>query len=226
MSDALTTTSILSAFSQEISEHGGKVSNLFHDQLGGRLFVRSTLPQSGDVKAKDRVQGGVALKAHGSQVSIYPYVFRLVCQNGAIMAQALASRRVSAMFDFDPERAVTEIREAVAMCCEPSVFTASLNGIRGVVDAHADMALNLLPMLSRVPSGLMDRIMERFFRDGDESPFGFMNAITSVARDTADPETKWNLEELGGGIAVAAPVTMPKTPPARAVRRRELELVS
>jgi len=27
-----------------------------------------------------------------------------------------------------------------------------------------------------------------------------LNAITALARDTADPEQKWNLEELGGGI--------------------------
>ncbi len=27
-----------------------------------------------------------------------------------------------------------------------------------------------------------------------------MNAVTSVARDTADPEVRWRLEEMGGGI--------------------------
>jgi hypothetical protein len=27
-----------------------------------------------------------------------------------------------------------------------------------------------------------------------------MNAVTSVARDTADPEVRWPLEEMGGGI--------------------------
>jgi len=27
-----------------------------------------------------------------------------------------------------------------------------------------------------------------------------MNAVTSVARDTRDPELRWRLEELGGGI--------------------------
>jgi hypothetical protein len=27
-----------------------------------------------------------------------------------------------------------------------------------------------------------------------------MNAITSLARDTRDPERRWRLEELGGGM--------------------------
>ncbi len=32
-----------------------------------------------------------------------------------------------------------------------------------------------------------------------------MNAVTSVARDTRDPVTRWRLEELGGQIAVTQP---------------------
>jgi hypothetical protein len=42
--------------------------------------------------------------------------------------------------------------------------------------------------------------MERFFQEADRSRFALMNAVTSVARDTRDPEVRWRLEELGGGI--------------------------
>jgi hypothetical protein len=30
-----------------------------------------------------------------------------------------------------------------------------------------------------------------------------MQAITSVARDSRDPDLRWELEELGGGVAAA-----------------------
>ena len=226
MSNALTTASILAAFSQEITAHGGNVSDVFNDKNGHRLFVRSTLPQVGDVKAKDRLQGGVALKAHGGEIVIHPYVFRLVCKNGAIMAQSLASRRLSAMFEFDPEQTLAGVREAVGSCCEPTVFTASLDEIRATRDVHADMALNMLPMLRHLPAKFITQIMQRFFEDGDQSRFGLMNAVTSVARDTTDPETKWKLEELGGGVPAIASSDLPKAPAARASRRRELALVS
>lgn len=222
MSNALTTASVLSAFSQEITAHGGTVSNVYHDEPGGRLFVRSILPQTGDVQPRDRLQGGVALKAHGNQVSVFPYVFRLVCQNGAIMAHSLASRRISMVFEFDPEQAVSDVREAVAICSAADVFTSSLSDIRTTLNAQADLALNLLAFVDRVPPALIGRIMERFFHDGDESRFGLMNAITAIARDATNPETKWDLEELGGGIALPAPNRLPKTPHAKAVRRREL----
>jgi hypothetical protein len=52
--------------------------------------------------------------------------------------------------------------------------------------------------------------MERFFQEGDRSRLALMNAVTSVARDTPDPEVRWRLEELGGGIPVGrAPVLQP-----------------
>ena len=40
-----------------------------------------------------------------------------------------------------------------------------------------------------------------------------MNAVTSVARDTRDPELRWRLEEFGGGIPVAMPERDPGGPP-------------
>jgi hypothetical protein len=37
-----------------------------------------------------------------------------------------------------------------------------------------------------------------------------MNAVTSVARDTQDPDLRWRLEELGGGLPVErCPTTDP-----------------
>jgi hypothetical protein len=52
--------------------------------------------------------------------------------------------------------------------------------------------------------------------------FGFMNAVTAVARDTRDPETRWRLEELGGAVPLVRP-TRPK--PLRGAVRLETTLV-
>jgi hypothetical protein len=50
---------------------------------------------------------------------------------------------------------------------------------------------------------MMAMILGRFTSGADRSRFGLMNAVTSVARDTHDPELRWRLEELGGGIPAA-----------------------
>jgi len=227
MSNSLTTACVLQAFSQEIGRHGGTVKDTFDD--GERLFVRSVLPHIDEVRANDRLQGGVALKACDGEVWVHPYVFRLVCKNGAIMAQAVASRHVRAVFEWDQEEAVADVREAVRACCAPEVFGASSQQIRSVRDAEVDLALNVLPMLSRMPANMggrfVQQIVQRFFAEGDQSRFGLMNAITSVARDTADPEARWDLEEFGGGIPVEAPGAVPRMPRG-AARRSRTALVS
>jgi hypothetical protein len=43
-----------------------------------------------------------------------------------------------------------------------------------------------------------------------------MNAVTSVARDTRDPELRWRLEELGGGVPIAVRPRSPRPDEAHA----------
>ena len=77
-------------------------------------------------------------------------------------------------------------------CCAPESFAAAVEGMRSAHETKADVALTLLPLLSRLSSRddsarlIMD-IMERFTEDADSSRFGLLNAVTSVARDTRDP---------------------------------------
>jgi hypothetical protein len=43
-----------------------------------------------------------------------------------------------------------------------------------------------------------------------------MNAVTSVARDTRDPELRWRLETFGGGIPVIEATPQPRPGSLRA----------
>ncbi len=210
----LTTSEIRDLFAEEIGFRSGRVTDTFDDGL--RIFTRSVLPQLDDVQPKDRVQGGVALKATPEEICVYPYVFREVCRNGAIMAHSLQAHRLVLSDDETPEEAASAIREAIGACCLDEVFANSVKEIRSSVVADVDLALTLLPYLSRLSGGSSNDIvalmLERFFGDGNSSRFGLMNAVTSVARDTTDPEDRWRLEELGGGIAAGI---LPQ-PPANA----------
>src|SRR5690348_13979258 len=89
----LTTAGILDVFAEEIStQHGGRVSDAFDD--GRRLFARSVLPRIEALRPGDKVQGGVALRANEQEIWLHPYLFRLVCRNGAIIAQTLSTRHL------------------------------------------------------------------------------------------------------------------------------------
>jgi hypothetical protein len=207
--DWLTTADIKAIFAEEILSAGGTVSETFDD--GTRLFARSILPWVREIRQKDKLQGGVALRATVREVWVHPYVFREVCSNGAIMAHAIQTQHIEDLDCLTPEEATPLVRAAVQACCVEEAFTAATEEISAAGTIEADLALNMLPLLSRLRSHfateILSDIMNRFFRDADRSRFGLMNAVTSVARDTRDPEVRWRLEELGGGIPAGRPPT-------------------
>jgi len=207
-----TTDEIKTLFAEEIAAAGGVVSDTFDDRR--RLFTRSVLPRLREVATGDRVQGGVALMATEGEVSVHPYVYRLVCKNGAIVAHAIQTRQIEGCDFVTPEEVIGAVREAIRECCADDAFSAAAEQIRSARQTQADFALALLPHLARlsprVAAPVADLILERFSQGSDRSRFGLMNAVTSVARDTADPEVRWRLEEMGGGICAGlTPVPRP-----------------
>ena len=94
-------------------------------------------------------------------------------------------------------------------------FTEGVEEVRSATETSLDQALDLLPLLLRMPHPnnprIIREILSRFFEETDRSRFALMNAVTSVARETRDPALRWRLEELGGGIPVSRP-THPVSP--------------
>jgi len=216
----LTTHDLSEAFGEQIEGLGGRVSQCFDD--GERLFERSILPSPREVRRGDALQGGVALLAADHEVRVHPYVFRQVCSNGAIMAHAVETRRIEVPeWSADVDEFVAYVRETVRACAGVDVFAGEVAEIRSSVDREADFALTVLPLLDRLPEAMrvtmMGMIAGRFFSGEDRSRYGLMNAVTSVARDTKDPDVKWRLEEMGGRVAAMQPV--PRRPVGVAINR-------
>jgi hypothetical protein len=203
------TPDIRTAFAEEIESLSGRVTHTYDD--GKRLFARAALPPTVEIHPGDHVRGGVAVHAGGSCIEVYPYTFRLICSNGAIAAQALEGKRLERVRgtevvapSYDVAVVLSELRVAVCACASPTAFASTTRQMRTATEIAADVALNLMPLLSSLPPAMAQRwlpsILRRFSRGGDGSVFGMMNAVTAVARDVRDEETRWRLEALGGSI--------------------------
>ena len=204
-----TTDDIREAFADEIATLGGTVPDVYDD--GHRLFARAILPADDEIRPGDRVRGGVAVRAVGSEIMVHPYTYRQVCTNGAIAAHALETRRIERLeatevfvARYEVSVVQAELRTAIQAAAAKRSFETMVQEMRAASEVEADFALNLLPMLARLPAGMIGewvpRIFERFTDDGDRSGFGLMNAVTSVARDVRDPDVRWRLEALGGAV--------------------------
>jgi hypothetical protein len=250
--EGLTTARVLAVFAEEVRARRGEVTQTFDD--GKRLFSRAVLPHVAEVGPGDQVRGGVAIKATGDGVWLYPYTFRRICSNGAIAARTLEERSIADPHLQQPELVLEAVRSTVEACCKAEVFTGAVGEMRKGREATAtDLLLLILPLLSRssdLVSGLIERsvrekkapdtntpqatalevleseailsalmpalfrrsaphhgdlmtgVLSRYGKEGDRSRFGLAQAITAVARDVQDPELKWDLEKLGGAVAL------------------------
>jgi hypothetical protein len=202
---------IREALEQEALELGGSVPDVYAE--GDLLFARAVLPDTAEVRPGDRIHGGVAVRTHDTEILVHPYTFRAVCTNGAIAACATGSRVVERVGLAAPTAMINavleEFRAAVRACAAPAALDGTVNAMRSATQREADMLLHILPLLPQVPPGvrasILRMIVRRFDAEGDRSVFGLVNAVTSVARDTTDPETRWRLEELGGGMLAWVP---------------------
>lgn len=209
------TGEMLEAFSQEIARLGGAVTESFDD--GKRLYVRSTLPGQREVRAGDNVQGGVAMRATETDVRVHPYIFRIVCANGAIRAETTQTRIIEREQPLG--NPIVILRDAVLACATPAAFDRSASEMRSAMQAEADFALSLMPFLKTLPPDeaerMLDSVLREFHHGRDRNGFGLMNAVTATARETRDPELRWKLEALGGGIgALLKPMTPIRRPSA------------
>jgi hypothetical protein len=219
----LTTGNILDIFTEEVQTRQGRVTDTFHDR--GRLFVRSLLPHVADARPMDSMQGGLALRATSEELWLHPYLFRHVCRNGAIMAHTIESLHVECLGAYSLEEGSAMLRQAIADGSADNVFATSIHRIRSSATIEVDDLLNLIPHLSYFQDAGMGRflaeILVRFSGGRDRTHFGFMNAVTSVARETEDPDERWRLEEWGGAVGARLLPRRPSNAPARAAMKRE-----
>ena len=210
------TSEISRVFADEISTLGGSVSDTYDD--GSCLFVRAQLLAERDVSPGDTLKGGIALRTVGPVVSVHPYTYRKICSNGAIAAQVTGTREIRRVeFESATEfvaGAIEELRFSVRQCANPAVFEKTTRDMAFTRHVMAEAMIQMLPVLERVPADYREHIIAMLGREfaaaNDGTYYGVMNAITAVARDTIDPQTKWQLEEFGGSIPALA---------RRAVRR-------
>jgi hypothetical protein len=211
-------------FIEEIDAQHGRVESIVDD--GRRLYCRATLPLTDEVAPGDRIKGGAALRATASGALISPFLLRVVCANGVIVSQSLGARHIVGFAELSEEDLEGAIRDAIRTSCAQEVFAEAAEMIRAArgrgFRGHQMALRQLLRRDFTDGIRLIPEVMNRFRAEGDRSAFGLMNAVTSVARDTADPETRWRLEALGGAIA-AGRLPVPSRPGDAVLRLIEAE---
>jgi len=205
------------AFGEEIDALGGSVTGCYDD--GERLFMRAVLPLADDVAPGDTINAGIAVRTSGPVVFVHPYTMRQVCTNGAISAQATQSVRIERVAHngivvptYDSAATLARFADAIQSCASPDAFLQATDDMRSAMHTPVNLGIQFLEAMNQVSPAvgrsLMNHVFDELQREEEHTLFAYMNAITATARDTADPEMRWYLEELGA--AVIARVRSPR----------------
>ena len=139
------------------------------------------------------------------------------------MAQAVATKHVMNTEHVSPIEMEIDLRESLHMCIQEQDFGGYAEKMKRARGLFPDPRLTLMPHLSRLPADQASEILEvihkRFTAGADESRYGLINAVTSLARDTRNPELRWSLESIGGELMVTS------TPAPSGAGSGELEVV-
>jgi hypothetical protein len=210
----LTVGAVRDVFERQVGSLGGQVKDIFEE--GELLLARAVLPREGETRPRDRIRGGVAVRFTSCDLCVHPYTLRQVCTNGAIMVRSAQSVRVEITPESLPFEVIGELERAIVEC---GSHAATVQSITTMSASMLDSALIMLPYMQRLPQAraMIREVLLRMERDGERSRYGLMNAVTSLARDTADPRRRWELEELGGMIAAGLPRPPRAMPPRRAL---------
>lgn len=202
---------IAATFNNEVAGVGGELERSVTEQ--GQLYVFAHLPYMGEVAPHDFVGAGVAMRAGKSAIGIHPYLVRQAWINGFVMARALQTPPILLHEYYAPVRLHYAIGQAVRVASAEDVFDFAMDRLRAArrVPAFAgNFSIDVSLMLNRpFAREYLDRIMQRVSQENDGSAFGLANGVTSVARDLVHPEDRWQLEVLGGEIALLAARSAP-----------------
>ena len=188
------------------------------------LYIKAVAPRvAGEVRKGDVVQAGVCVRnseVGAGAVVIEPFVYRLVCLNGATMkdsrfrAHHLGARvsnedAISGMLTdeaiaADDNALMLRVRDVLRAAVSQKFLDACIGKMR---DAAGDMVTGDVPAAIEVLAAKValtrdesSSVLRHLIVGGDLSRYGVMNAVTRFSQDVDSYDRASELEAIGGKI--------------------------
>lgn len=190
-----------------------------------RMYIKAVSPKiQAKVSKGDIVQAGIVLsnsEVGCGSVRVEPLTFRLVCLNGAIMAdKSMKKYHVGRSFGEASENAYEmyrdetrkqddkaffmKVQDVVNGTLDQDLFQMNIKKIeqaasRGVEAPLQDVVENVGQKYS-LTEGETGDMLKLLIKGGDLTQWGMANAVTQYSQDTTDYERATELERIGGQV--------------------------
>lgn len=191
-----------------------------------RLYLKAVTPKiSGVIKVGDRVQAGLIITNSEiglGAIKIEPFIYRLVCENGAIVNDLAMRRqhvgRKQQFMELDnaeqyyrdetrraDDRAFwMKVRDVVDAMIDEAIFNKIIDRWKEATEQKITKDPVDVVEVTAKKFGLADSerssVLTHLIQGGDLSAYGLMNAITRTAHDVESYDRSTDLERLGPEI--------------------------
>lgn len=195
-----------------------------------RLYIKALFPRvQAEVKKGDAVQAGILIsnsEIGGGSVQVAPLIYRLICLNGAIMADSnLKKYHVGRQAELEGDSArrfykddtliaddrafALKIRDIVRGAGDETQFRIAVDKMRDATERKIE-TVDLTPAVEVVRKKFSLTETERggilgyLQRGGDFTQYGLVNAVTRLSQDVEDYDRASDLERVGGQLIEAS----------------------
>lgn len=193
------------------------------------LYMKALFPKvRGEVAVGDVVESGVMIRNSEigmSSLVIWPFVNRLVCENGLVLSDSGFRRKHIGRHIEDSEESyelysdetikaddmalMLKVRDVVAALANPEKFALILEDMRAAkgqkIEGKPEKAVEELGKKYSMSQGECSDIFRALVEGSDLSKYGLMNAVTNVSQRIESYDRATEFEIIGGKI-----LTMPE----------------
>lgn len=191
-----------------------------------RMYIKVITPRvEAEVKRGDVVQAGVVLsnsEVGSGALKVQPLIFRLVCLNGMVVAEATRKYHIGRQVDSDDTLRVlsdetlrkddaalfSKLQDVVRAAVDQTRFEAIVAQLRDAAGtermAKPIDSMEVLAKRFDLADGEKQSVLGHLIEGGDLTAYGALNAFTRAAQDVESYDRSTELEEAGGKILAMA----------------------
>lgn len=202
-----TLNAAVEAFAGAIESAHGVMKNRTVNPRGA--YCRALLPMKEEVRPRDVLHQGAALRMHPRQIEVVPFVFRQVCSNGAIWSHNADAFSLQITAGTTEGQVVKFVESSTAFAARAETFQSCLAEIRAGITRRIDIGSVVTSLFRSRGSEMDDTALMLVFAEMVNQPaastrYDAMNIVTAGARTVPDPELKWRMESLATRLLVGA----------------------
>lgn len=217
---------VIKAAGEEAAQYGAKVAKC--ELTDTRLYMKLIVPHSTEeIRQGDKLVQGIIFsnsEVGAGSFRAEPFAMRLICKNGMIGMDTFSRIHLGSKMDegiwkssdtenLETQTIYSQVKDLVKATFDPTAFAIWMDSLKQTTESYLDRpsdAVKNIVAEYKIPEYMTDNILNALVSEEDNTQYGLINAVTTVARQTESIDQRIDLERIGGVLSVLEPAGFEK----------------